>query len=188
MTQKETIQVLAILKGAYPQFYKDMNKSGYQSVIALWQNMFADDDPRVVAMAVKAHIAADDKGFPPVIGQIKKRITQITEPPELSEMEAWGLVRRAISNGIYNSKEEFDKLPPIIQRVVGEPSMLREWALMDVERVQTVVQSNFMRSYKTAQIQHKEMKALPPDVKNYISQIADGFSMDRAIEAPKREG
>lgn len=179
MNKKETLQLMAVLKGAYPQFYREMTETEYQSTVTLWQSMFADDNAGVVAMAVKAHIASDDKGFPPVIGQIKKRIAQITEPQEMTEMEAWSLVKRAMSNSIYNAQSEFDNLPDDIQRVVGSPQMLKEWAVMDSDTVQSVIQSNFMRSFKVIQKNQKELKALPPDVKKYIAQITSGF---KAIE------
>lgn len=182
MNKQETGRILEILKGAYPHFYKDLPKSEASNILSLWQSMFADDDMQTVAMAVKAHIASDSKGFPPVIGQIKSRITQITQPKEMSGMEAWQKVKKALSNSAYNASEEFCRLPDIIQRIVGSPQMLHEWGQMDVDTVQSVVQSNFMRSFKAIQQSDKEYKTLPADVKMYIAEISGRLSMDRFID------
>lgn len=65
MNQTETLQIMAVLRGAYPAFYRDMVRKDAESVVALWTEMFAEEDVAIVAAAVKALIATDDKGFPP---------------------------------------------------------------------------------------------------------------------------
>ena len=37
MTPKETKAVLALMRAAYPQFYKDMSREALNSVVNLWQ-------------------------------------------------------------------------------------------------------------------------------------------------------
>ena len=83
---------------------------------------------------------------------------------ELSEGQAWALVEKATRNGGYGYKEEFDKLPPIVQKAVGSPSQIHEWAMMDSDTVKSVVASNFMRSYKIMLKREKEMALIPVDV------------------------
>ena len=63
MTRNQTIQVLKILKKAYPNFYKGFSKEDSKDAIDLWAMMFEDEDVLTVANAVKAHIAMDEKGF-----------------------------------------------------------------------------------------------------------------------------
>ena len=72
---------------------------------------------------------------------------------------------KATRRSILNSKEEFEKLPPILQRLVGSPSKLKEWALMDADTVNSVVASNLMRSYKVIAEKEKEFQALPSNVR-----------------------
>lgn len=64
MNQKETIAVLAVLKTAYPQFYRGLSPQELQETVTLWSEMFAAEDFQVVKAAVKAHIATDTKGYP----------------------------------------------------------------------------------------------------------------------------
>lgn len=179
MNKTETLSLLAVLKAAYPNFYKDMKRSEAEGIVDLWTAMFADDPVDMVAVAVKSFIATDTKGFPPHIGAIKESITKLKTQDEMTELEAWGLVQNAVRNGLYNSKEEFDKLPKDIQRLVGSPNQLREWAMMETDSVNSVVASNFQRSYKVRMKSNREFLALPSDVRNAIGQITDGMAMER---------
>lgn len=180
MTRDEATAILAILKTAYPALYKNMSDEEIDDVINLWAAMFQDDNVKVVTEAVRAYIATDTKGFPPVIGQIKGKIREITHPQEVTEMEAWDLVRRAIT--YYNASEAFANLPLILKKIVGSPNTLREWALMDVETVNSVIQSNFMRSYKAKVAQEKEYAMLPSSTKQLIAGLAQKYSLTEVKE------
>lgn len=172
MNVAETSQIMDILAAAYPRFYAGNEAPDPESVLSLWATMFAEDDFMIVAAAVKALIAGDVKGFPPVIGQVKARIRQITKPQEMTEGEAWALVARAIRNSTYDSRKEFDALPDYIQRIVGAPSQLREWGTMDSDTVHSVVASNFQRAYRAKAEHRRNYDALPGDVKQLVAQIA----------------
>lgn len=184
MTREDTLDLLSVLKAAYPNFYRDMTRQDAGHVVDLWFEMFKDEPVELVALAVKAHIATDTKGFPPHIGAIKDAIVKIQQPNEMTELEAWGLVQKALRNGYYGAQEEFDKLPPVVQRLVGSPNQLREWALMDSETVSSVVASNFQRSYKARASHEREFLALPAEVKNTMQQIAESMKMPELPGAP----
>ena len=177
MNYEETRAIMGVLKAAYPQYYRDMKRSDAESVVSLWTEMFKDEPANVVAVAVKAYIASDTKGFPPHIGAIKDAIAKIKAPKSMTEQEAWLLVKNATRNGLYGSAEEFEKLPPICQKLVGSPSQLREWATMDSDTLNSVVASNFQRSYKVMEKREKERLALPSDVRNIMAQLSGGFKM-----------
>ena len=170
MTYEETLKIMSVLKAAYPSFYRDMKRDDALAAVELWASMFADDDFGIVCAAVKALIAGDEKGFPPVIGQVKARIRQLTEPVQMTELEAWALVSRAVRNSTYNSEEEFAKLPPEIQDVVHDPGQLRQWAMGSAEELETVIASNFQRSFRAREKARKEYAALPGDVKRMMLQ------------------
>lgn len=182
MTFEETLAIMGVLKAAYPTYYKDMKRSEAESIVALWSEMFKDEQASVVAAAVKMHIATDSKGFPPHIGAIKTAIGKIKQPNEMTELEAWGLVQKALRNGIYGSEQEFKKLPPVVQRIVGSHNQLREWARMEADVVNSVVASNFQRSYKVRAASEREHLALPADVRQTIALIADGMTMPQLEE------
>lgn len=173
MTAIETTKVLAVLKATYPNFYRDMPDDEIDGIIGIWTEMFSSDDYQIVAAAVKALIVADTKGFPPVIGQVKERIRQITQPQEMTEGEAWALVAKAIRNSSYDSRKEFEALPDLIRRIVGSPSQLRDWSTMDSDTVHSVVASNFQRAYRVKAERKHDYDALPGDVKKIVAEIAN---------------
>ena len=176
MTREDTIKILAVLRGAYPAFYRDITKQEAESTIALWMSMFDEEPYELVGAAVKAFISGDSKGFPPSIGQVKERIRQITQPEEMTEQEAWSYVSKALRNSTYGSVEEFAKLPPEVQAVVHDPGQLRQWAMTPADEVETVIASNFMRSFRAKQKATKEYMALPTEVKRLM--ISAGFRSD----------
>lgn len=173
MTVNETIALLSIMRTAYPQFYKGMNSEDEDDIINLWATMFADDNAKIVTEAVKALICT--MKFPPTIADVKAKIQEITQPERMTEMEAWAMVRKAID--YYNATENFAKLPPILQKLVGSPNQLREWAVMDKEVVQSVVQSNFMRSFTVRQKQEEARAMLPDSTKALIDGLSKKFSL-----------
>lgn len=185
MTREETIKVLAVLKAAYPAFYRGMKADELNGIVNLWASQFEGDDYKTVGAAVQAHIATDAKGYPPHIGAIKAAIRKITQPDEMSEMEAWGYVSRALRNSSYNSIKEFERLPPVVRRIVGAPSQLREWAMMDSDTVQSVVQSNFMRSYRVRAQSEREYLALPESVRELMGQLAGSMAMPALKESDR---
>jgi len=168
MTREETKAILAILKAAYPNFYKDMTKDDARNTVDLWATMFADNPAPIVTEAVRALICT--LKYPPTIADVKEKIAMITQPQVMTEMEAWDRVRGAIS--YYNATENFKNLPPLLQKIVGSPNQLREWALMDSDVVNSVIQSNFMRSYKVRAAQEREYAMLPESTKQLIQGIA----------------
>lgn len=189
MNRIDTIKLMTVLQTAYPQFYAKKTAEEMNDAISLYMSMFEDEPAELVAMAVKALIKTRTSTWPPSIGEINEKIMQITQPEEMTEMEAWAFVSKAIRNSAYNSAEEFEKLPPVVQRLVGSPSQLREWGQMDSDTVNSVVASNFQRSYKARAKNERDFLALPSSVKSYMAALADGMKMPElpdVVEDPKR--
>lgn len=181
MTIEETGIIMDILTAAYPRFYSGANVPDKENALMVWAEMFADDDVNLVRIAVKSLIEADDKGYPPHIGAVKAKIRLITGGDGgLTEEEAWNLVRKAISNAGYEAKKEFDRLPENVRRLVGSPNQLREWAMMDISTVQSVVASNFQRSYRSRAQKEREIAALPSDVKRMLASVGDRMALNEA--------
>ena len=90
-------------------------------------------------------------------------------------MEAWALVSRAIQNGQNGAEEEFAKLPEIVQKAVGSPSLLRSWATTDERSIENVVQSNFMRTYRAELSRKREVQTMPKDVLKIMEQRKQGL-------------
>lgn len=177
MERAETIEILAVLKAAYPHSFKGLTIKDAESMIKLWTNMFQSEPYEAVNAAVSALIATRTTGYSPTVGEVKEQMQRFKESTELSEQAAWAMVSKACTNGLYGYQKEFAKLPPEVQRAVGAPEQLKEWAAMDSETVQSVVASNFMRNYRTQAKREKETAMLPPDIRKMIGSVADGMRM-----------
>ena len=181
MNVNETLKILSVLKANYPNFYKNMSKIDAEAQVNLWSEMFEDTPYELVGAAVKSYIASNVEGYPPNIGIIKEQIKKLTQTEELTEQEAVNLIMKALQNSNYNAQAEFEKLPPVLQRLVGSPNMLREWAVMDTDVVNSVVSSNLMRSFKAIKERERVQQALPSSTKNAIAGLVDAFSMDKKL-------
>lgn len=166
MTREQTQDFLAMIQGVYPNF----NPPNKTVAINAWTLALEDYEEKAAHTAFKMYMQTDTSGFAPVPGQIIDNIHKLTEPQELNEMEAWSLVSRAIRNSGYNSVEEFAKLPPIVQKVVGLPSQLRTWAL-DERYNESVVMTSFQRAYKIELKRHEELQKIPKEVRSLIEKV-----------------
>lgn len=172
MNRKDAAGIMAILQTAYPTYYAKQSAQERMEAVNLWAELFANDPGPVVAAAIKSIIVSSPNPFPPSIGEIKNKMHDLTTPADLSETEAWAMVSKAIRNGIYGYKTEFDKLPPTVQAAVGRAEQLREWAVMDIGEVESVVASNFMRGFKTIQKREREIALIPADVRELLTGVS----------------
>lgn len=177
MTRDEVIKMLMVIQAAYPN-YKQQDKTVAANT---WYMMLKDYEKEVVEAALKMYIATDTSGFAPAIGQIIDKIKGVTSPNELNGMKAWSLVSKALRNGYYGAEQEFEKLPVTVQKAVGSPDNLRNWAQSDSKAIETVIQSNFMRTYETELKRQNEELKIPADVRQLISSISVG--KQRLIES-----
>lgn len=161
MTYQEAGQVLLTIKASYPNSFGKMTQEDARQTASVWASMFKERDGAEVLNAVKTFILTDTDGFAPSIGQINALITKTSQNANMSELEAWGLVRKAISNSAWSSDTEFAKLPELIQKTIGSATALKEWALMQADQVDSVVSSNFQRSYR-AKVKNAEFEAKLP--------------------------
>lgn len=164
MTKNEVVKLLMTIQTFYPN-YQVENK---EFTINAWYSIIGDCDYKPMEKALRAYITTDTSGFAPSIGQLINKLHEVQSPQELNEMEAWLLVSKALRNGTYGAVKEFNKLPPLVQKAVGSPDNLRNWAQTDSESIENVVQSNFMRTYRTVVNRAKEYRKMPKDIQALI--------------------
>lgn len=150
----------------YPN-YKPNNLS---ETVDVWNMMLNNYSYEQVSVALKAYINSDISGFAPSIGQLIGKIQTISQPQEIDGMAAWGLVSKALRNGTYGAVEEFNKLPPLVRQAVGMPDNLKNWATSDYQTIETVIQSNFLRTYETVVKRANEINRMPDDIKSLIEK------------------
>ena len=75
MTREETIEMMAILKAAYPNSYNGMTKQEALGVVSVWHLHFEDVPADVVFMAMQKAISASK--FPPSINEVKLKLQDV---------------------------------------------------------------------------------------------------------------
>lgn len=85
MTREEAIKVLAILKAAYPNSYRNMSKEEASGTVMVWQTQFANIPAEMVMAAVNKLISTST--FPPSIAEVKDKIRGMY-------WEVWGILEK----------------------------------------------------------------------------------------------
>lgn len=166
MTEEKVGELLMTIQAYYPNY----NPPDKKITLNAWYIMLAEYSEELVLQALRACIATNTSGFAPDVGQIMSKIQTISQPQELDGMAAWGLVSKALRNGTYGAVEEFNKLPPLVRQAVGMPDNLKNWATSDYQTIETVIQSNFLRTYETVVKRANEINRMPDDIKSLIEK------------------
>lgn len=164
MTREQVGKLLMTIQAYYPNY----NPPDKEITLNAWHIMLAEYPEELVLQALRACITTNTSGFAPDVGQIMSKIQTISQPQELGGMAAWGLVSKALRNGTYGAVEEFNKLPPLVKQAVGMPDNLKNWATSDYQTIETVIQSNFLRTYETVVKRANEINRMPDDIKSLI--------------------
>lgn len=181
MTRDDVLEMLSILKAAYPTSFqvngKSMPPKDAEALVKLWTRQFAGEDADAVRAAVDNLISTRTVGYSPTVGEIKDQLHRLRTVNEINDGEAWYMVEKACRRGLYNAREEFDKLPPAVQAAVGGPEQLKAWARMDEETVNSVVASNFRKTFRTVQTREREKALMPPEVRAFVAGIAEKMAL-----------
>lgn len=150
---------------AQPTFIPD------QDAFNIWYELLKDLSYKQANIAIQKYMLTER--FPPTIADIRAKASEVVERPieEMSELEAWSIVRKAIRNSGYNAVEEFNRLPEVCQIAVGSAENLHEWSQMESEQVATVEQSHFIRNFRAAAKRLSEDRKLPDSIRNLISEM-----------------
>lgn len=143
MNTTEAKKIIAVMIATYPSY----NVADVDYTASIWADAFNDISYEVVSIALRNYIRSDTSSFAPTPGVLMASVHKISQPQELSEMQAWSLVLKAIRKSTYYAEEEFNKLPESVKKAIGTPTQLRSMAL-DGGFNEEVAMSNFQRSYR----------------------------------------
>ena len=167
MTRQEVFKVIMALKAVYNTAYSKYTEADFENLAGAWLMCLEDYSYEQVSMGVKAYMTTNCSQFPPVPAQIIDEIQKLSPQNEINANEAWAMVYKAIRNSGYNAQQEFNKLPPTIQKAVGSADNLRAWAL-DSDFNIGVEQSHFTKVYNSTVEREKEVAKLPNSVKEVM--------------------
>lgn len=165
MTRDQFKEIVAGLKAVFadPKFIAD------KTAFDVWYSLLHDIPYEVASAAAQKYMQTQK--FPPTIADIREIAAEITHEEEMSELEAWSLVYKAICNSNYGAEEEFNKLPKACQVALGNPAALREMATLEMDTVGSVEQSHFIRNYRAAVKRMKEDQQINPELRAMIGEM-----------------
>jgi len=183
MTREDAAKLVGIIITAYPNADKfNGDKDAITNAVNLWASVFADDDVRLVGIAVQKHIATSK--WVPSVAELREIMTEITRPDLIPTDEAWLMVDNWLhSTGEYDDNSEY-VFPTIIAETVracGGKSGL--WALIrqqySYSRKAGLDKLTFIQLYEPRYQREKERAMLPSRV------LSDITAVQRQIENPE---
>lgn len=159
MTENDAIVILAMIEANWQPV------KNQQAAIDVWASCFRDDPIELVQTAVLALIQTSRSEFRPTIGMVRQKMRDIVYGEQMSETEAWLAIKRALPKAqespetLGGAREAWANLPEMLQKLVT-PKQLRDWNSVETETLDTVIQSNFLRSYREIRDRKAEKEAM----------------------------
>lgn len=165
MNRDETKVIIKSMKTIWPNY----NPENISEAVDLWWHLLAAYPYSHVSAALEAYII-QNHAFAPSPGQL---LALFPRKEQRSELEAWSLVRKALKNGNYGAEAEFEKLPEDVRKAVGSPEQIRAWAAAPEEETETVMQSNFLRSYRAVRAGEGKYEGLPAAMVEKLKEVGN---------------
>lgn len=174
MTEVEVAEILQLFETAYgsKRFYAETNKL---DVLKIWLAVFKDDDVNLVREAAVGCISTLE--FAPTVADIKKRMIEIKLSGQMTEMEAFQEIKKAvrdISSGRKHAMDAYNDLPPILRRTCGGVRQLIDWTQVPTESFETVVASHIRQSYRTEAAKEVGFFSLPKQMQENEKWMIEG--------------
>ena len=114
MTREETIKVLAILKAAYPNSYKNMSLDEANATATVWAVQFAEVPVDLVMIAINKVISTSP--FPPAISEVKEKVKSMY-------WEVWEILTRNkyIKTLTDEQETKYQKILEVIDSTCNNP-------------------------------------------------------------------
>ena len=175
MTREQTVDLVRSIVNIFPN-WKPENLT---ETVNAWHWALEEYPAEAIKGSLQIYLKTNKSGFAPSVSQLIDGMHKPKDQDRMTEGEAWYLVKKAIADSAYNAKERFDELPAEVQRAVGGVEMLRAWGQMDSEEVNSVVASNFQRTYKAVIAQQEYAERVPAAISDMVKQLSDGARPDR---------
>ena len=187
MTRTEAMKIVAMIETNW-QPVRDQ-----EAAYDLWASAFQSEPFDLVNTAVMALIQTDQSEFRPTVAKVRRKMHDIVYGRRITETEAWLTVKNSLPEAkegpetLKGAKSAWAKLPEDVQKLVT-PKQLLEWNSIPCEQIDTVIQSNFMRSYRELRDVRYEKEAMAKPLLNAVRsfQKASPVFRDPDAERPKQ--
>lgn len=178
MTRDETKGLIRSIMSLYPN-WKPENLT---DTVNAWHWALEDYEALAIKGGLQIYLKTNTTGFAPSVSQLINAIYAPRKHEALSEGEAWSLVKRAIHDGGYHAEERFNELPEIVQKAVGSPNMIHQWSQTDTAEVNTIIMSNFQRTYRNVLEKREFGEKVPEALSQMVKALAERVTPQARIE------
>ena len=174
MNRTETVQVITLMAGNYDSI---ANKTQQQRemMVNTWYQLLGDLDYKLVLAAVQQTMI--ESPYAPTIHDIRKRVIEMINPTIDNRLEEWDECYKLICRGSVVTQEEFDLHSDIVKKFLGSVAQLQNYAQSDMEDINTVVKSSFLKQYDILKQRERELKLMPERMKNLTQQLVENISI-----------
>ena len=168
MLKEELLPILKVLKSVYtdPKFIPD----GYAA--ETWFTVLHSFDINEVKAAVQEYLSSGHYAPVPadIVQLINKRARRNSlDAQGIEPLSAWNTVRKSARVYEDTAVEMYEKLPGIIQKVIGSPAYLVSLGCMSIDQIE-VEKSHFLRSYEAALKENKIISSLPKSLQPTLAE------------------
>lgn len=180
MTREDTAKLLTALTSTYT------NCTFSDPVMALetWWKILEPDDAKDIFDAFTVYARTDTSGFAPTPGKLHMMVAD-RQSPGLAEGEILTMLTKASRNANYGFEQSFAELPPMLQKAVGSPTVIRNWGNMDQEGLNYAF-SNVIKVYKEFLRREKENHAAA-GIALYDEPQIEAYEVKQIAETPRPE-
>ena len=133
MEKEQVRKLLTILRTNYPQTFKGWDSEQQQLYMEIWYNGLKNDDYSLALKAIETFIYGEPREFAPNIGQVKNKMFELQPVKQIDVGSAWDKVLRSARCDRQLAKDEFKKLPIVVQQALGTENFLVELGYSDKE-------------------------------------------------------
>jgi hypothetical protein len=174
LTINETELLMEMITDVFPVFANSDTKLRTET----WATVLEKYPFELCAYAVRK--CFETSKFVPTLAEILDIIKLATDDGNDNAMAAWNALRRAASRASTVTQEEFDALPPEVQRFCGNLGGLRNYGMMDTAQLDTVTQSNFLKRYDGLKRSREIHESMPEKIRGLIQQVSQNKAMPAA--------
>lgn len=165
MTKQDIGILISKMRATFPASYAKETPEETRKKMTVWYELFAKYPKEAVFSALGEYTMENDTPFGPTPGQlhaiINKHVVEKSGLKLMTKYEAWDKVvytlrHKDIING---SQAAFNELPDGIKKAIGTPRLLRDWATMDMDKLEFVKRDFFERFEGVAVEEYDKLKS-----------------------------
>lgn len=174
MTREQSIQVLSLLKVAYPRFYTNLSKDDAENAISLWTSMLSDHCFDVIKLAVQKYIAQGK--FPPTIADIRESLVEVTERKEMLADEAWGQAIATVRKyGSYREEEALASMDSSVSTLIKRLGY-KTLCMTEDDQIMTF-RAHFIKLWDSNLKNKKSQAMIPIEFKQRMDLLTNNIKM-----------